>query len=447
MNGPEQPEADDDVQVEVSTLRPGAGVASTSPTRSPFEPRHSPRLRLVRVGAVLAAVLLVLAVVLNSITGGGIARWVRLAPTPTHALVTGEDLFYLLPNPPGVDILLDGHPLARVPLPGHPPPLHLAPGHHVLVWNSHLFPFMPLRCTISIPVAASDTCPLLGVPGTYLPEPAITLHASVPALSSGDAGQLTRAIQSALAARSSTALVQRGEHYFFYQQGQAGGPTRATQPLRAALTYQFLPNAGYPEPCTVVRPVIPCRFPGQDCSQLCTVAQLPDAVAESPTDWVAAAMVSAAWDYATLDGRAVASNLGEDFGLQLAVLRIAWDGATWHVTPILGHTSGLPAADDAVCDPARYSLSQNGTWSFMVTDPPPDGQAQFASDSTPTDGCVAVLDPHPGSDAPAVFLERFGVLLAVNQVAAGSGSGLPLADAAEQQLARQLAAQAQITIG
>jgi hypothetical protein len=195
----------------------------------------------------------------------------------------------------------------------------------------------------------------------------------------------------------------------------------------------------------VAQPAIPCRFPGQDCTELCTVVQSPAYTTGAPGVWVAADMVDASWEYTTLTGRVVARNLGEAFGLQLAVLRITWDGASWHVTPIFGYTPGLPAADDAVCDPARAWLSQNGSWSYMVDDPPPGAQAQFASDSTPTDGCVAVLDPHPGSDAPAVFLEQFGVLLAVNDVAAENGAGLPRADAGEQRLAGQIAAQAGIS--
>jgi len=126
------------------------------------------------------------------------------------------------------------------------------------------------------------------------------------------------------------------------------------------------------------------------------------------------------------------------------VLRITWDGTAWHVTPLLGYTADLPVADDLVCVAARNGLEHNGRWAFMIAAGHP-GTAQFVSDATPTDGCLAVLDPHPGSDVPAVFLERFGVLLAVNDAANGAGADLPLADGAEQSLAHHLAAQAQLS--
>jgi hypothetical protein len=122
---------------------------------------------------------------------------------------------------------------------------------------------------------------------------------------------------------------------------------------------------------------------------------------------------------------------------------VIWDGASWQVSPLFFHVAGLPVADDAVCDPARFLLSQNATWSFVMTNPPGGAQPQFASGATPTDGCLAVWNN--GGDT-AVFLERCGVLLAVNDVAAGSQSELPRADAGEQRLARQIAAQAGIRI-
>ncbi|HLJ79965.1 MAG TPA: hypothetical protein VKT52_00680, partial [Ktedonobacterales bacterium] len=157
--------------------------------------------------------------------------------------------------------------------------------------------------------------------------------------------------------------------------------------------------------------------------------------------------VHASWTYTTLDGHMVALGLGEAFGMQLAVLRVTWDGVEWHVTPILGTTPGLPATDDLVCDPARFWLGDNSTWSFMMSDPPPGAQAQYISDSIPTDGCLAVLNQHPPDAPSAVFLEHCGVLLAVNAEAENGGSaGLPMANAAERQLAQQLAAQAGITI-
>lgn len=473
MSNPERPEAGDDIQVEVSHLRASAGAPPPSPSRSPFAPRYTRRQRLVRVIVGLLALM----IIVGGITGVGgrvlgllTARTPAATPTLTLPPVSGpgfspplpahcanpvtltSNAFYLLPNPPGVAVALDGRTLTSVPPPCDPHPLRLASGHHVFTWTSHVYPFTPLRCTLSMPSTASDTCPIqprdLPTTAGDLSGHVISLHAALDTLPAGDVVQLIQAIQTALDANRFQATVQRGEHYlFYYQKGETGDTISATQPLRATLRYSFLPASGYFEPCILGLPAIPCRLPGQDCTQLCTVPQPPAAVITSPNDWIAAAEVHAAWTYTTLNGHVVARDVGESFGIQLAVLHITWDGVAWHVTPILGTTPGLPAADDLVCDPARYWVGANNTWSFMLADPPPGAQTWFISDATPTDGCLVVLSQHPPEAPSGVFLERFGVLLAVNDVATNGGSaGLPVADAAERQLAQKLATQAGLSI-
>jgi hypothetical protein len=147
----------------------------------------------------------------------------------------------------------------------------------------------------------------------------------------------------------------------------------------------------------------------------------------------------------TLGGQVAADNIGAAFDLQIAVLRIMGIAPLGMSQRCRAYTPDLPATGDLVCDPARYWVQRNGQWAFMMANGHP-GTAQFVSDATPADGCLVVLDPHPGSDMPAAFLERFGVLLAVNAAANGSGANLPMADGAEESLAQHLAAQAQLTI-
>jgi hypothetical protein len=455
MSGPEPPNrpdarAHDENQFDVSRTRSGTGPMSNSSWVALFEADRLARRRRRRIAGVVATALLALAVLASAIAGVRsqvLGFFAAGTPTPTTSLQPAEASFYLLPNPPGVRVTLDGHALARLPEPGDSAPLRLTPGHHIFALTSQLFPFAAQSCTVSVPALSTDTCPLVAphdlpaaVPGRVL-----ALHASLATLQGGAGAQLTQAIQEALTTSRSETIVQSGERYFFYVPGSGGGggPVVAKQPLLASLGFDFVQQQGYPEPCLAFHSAIPCRFPGQDCTQLCTVAQPPAAVAGAPDGhvWIAAAMVDATWDYATPTGRVVARNLSEIFGIQLLTLRITWEGASWRVTPIVGHLAGLPVADDAVCDPARAWIAQNNAWSFMVDDPPPGSQTQFVSDARPTDGCVAVLNP--GSGTPAVFLERFGVLLAVNELAAGN-SGLPRADAGEQRLARQIAAQAGI---
>jgi hypothetical protein len=459
MSRQEHPGAGEDFQAEVSDVGPRTGGAPTAPAHSPLEPRLTPRRRLVRLAITLSAGLLTLAVVLGSIPSvrGGVTGLVAgLIPTPTPTLTPGSDLFYLLPNPPGVDVSLDGRALAHPPFPGDPHPLQLTPGRHLFAWRSHVFPIPPLRCTVSVPHVPGvsvprvpgDSCPFVSQAflqevHVSLPGAIIALHGSLAALAPGDATSLAQAIQAALNASRSTALVQPGGRYFYYQPGQAGAPAVAQQPLRATLSYQFVTDSSYPEPCLGIQPAVPCRFPVQDCSQLCTVTQPPPSVAGSPAAWVVVAVVRGTWDYLTLEGHVVAQHLVDGFGHQLAVLRITWDGAAWQAAPNFGHTPGLDVADDAVCDPAREALSQTPDWGFQLTNPSVGAQVQFASDATPADGCVALLYQPPVPSQPAVFLERFGVLLTVNDVARIPGDNLPVADAAEQRLAQQLMAELQ----
>lgn len=473
MTGPEQPETGDDIQVEVSDVRSSTSKSAGVPTssaRSPFETRYTLRQRLVRV----VVGVLVLVVIVSGITGVGghflglltagvsspgpipttftAPNFPATFPPPAATVMPAGNQFFVLPNPPGVLVSLDGRPLTSPPVPGDAHPLVLAPGHHILMWTSHIFPFAPLLCTISVPHAGADNCPFVtpqDLPGadTDLAGHVIGLHASLSALPAGGVTQLAQAIQAALNANRSQATVQTGEQYFVTQQGKNLAPTTATQPLRATLSYEYLPNAGYFEPCILTQPIIPCRFPGQDCGQLCTVPQPPPAVVTSPNDWIAAAEVHASWTYTTLDGHVVGQDIGEAFGVQLAVFRITWDGRAWHASQILGAIPGLPAASDLVCDPARFWLGGNSTWSFMMDDAPPGARMQFISDSVPADGCLAVLNPFPRGSPSAVFLQRFGVLLAVNSTATNGGSaGLPMAGAAERQLAQRLAAQIGLTI-
>jgi hypothetical protein len=433
---------------EVSDLRRRMDATSTERPAQFVAPSRLPsRQRIVRLVVVVSAVALALLVVLggNPALRTGMRDLIPgLAPTATPAAGTpSEDLFYLLPNPPGVDVLLDSRQLARPPAPGDSHPLRLARGRHTFAWRSHALSFPPLLCHVSVPRAVTDDCPF--VAPEFLPHElanlhgtVIDMHESLDTLDPQDAQQLTDAIQAALDAIRSTATVQPGEPYMASATDRQ--PAIARRPLRAVRNYQFVvADPGYPEPCTLGQPAIPCRFPGQHCGQFCTVAQPPASVAGPAGSWVAAATVHASWDYFTADGRAVARQVPELFGVQLAVLRITHDAGGWHAAVILGHTPGLDAADDLACDPARYALAGTTSWSFMLTDPPPGAQVQLVSGAVPADGCAAVLN----QGQPAIFLQRFGVLLTVNDAARNPADNLPVADSTERDLAQRLVAQLQ----
>jgi hypothetical protein len=445
-------EQDGDSHIEVSEIDASSLAPSTA--RSPFESQRTAVQRRRRLLGSVAIGLLLMAATVSAIPGvrsrvGQV--FARPSPTPASVFVPpplpNSNLFYLLPNPPGVDVSLDGRALASFPIPGAPHPLRLTPGRHVLAWTSKILPFAPRSCVLTVPDANGDTCPFVSAQtlqseNASLPGRIIAIHGSLTLMDPRARDALVKTIGAALTAATSHAIVRTGEE-IVGGNGESGTPPGL--PFRAALSYQFLPAGGYPEPCVLGAPAIPCRYLGQDCSALCTMPEPTSSVVGQPFAWLAAALVHANWTYATLDGQVVGSHLGEELGIQLALLDITLDDGEWHVAPIFGHVPRLPVADDVVCDPARYWLEQNGVWSFMVVDPPPDGTAQFASDANPTDGCVAVLIQYPGTP-PAIFLERFGVLLAVNTAAYNPVAGFPMADAAEQRLAMQIATRAGIHV-
>lgn len=147
------------------------------------------------------------------------------------------------------------------------------------------------------------------------------------------------------------------------------------------------------------------------------------------------------WEYSAPPDASIARQAGVDVGLQLAPLRITYAGGQWQVSAIISNTPGFDLAGDAVCDPARTLLSQNSVWSFAVNNPPPGAHMAFLPAPNPADGCAEVfLGYHAPGEEPAMFLQRFGVLRTVNATAANPVANLPMADAYEQRLARQLLA-------
>jgi hypothetical protein len=396
---------------------------------------------------LVSVLLILLAGVLIPGLRDGALRVIGVPASTPAPRAPHDDLFYLVPNPPGVQVSVDGALLLHLPLPGSGHPLRLAPGMHTFRWSAHTFPFRPLSCRVSVPHSAGDTCPLVSrefVPVALADAPGaiIGLHAALSALTPLDQQRLLGAIQSALAAQRATTTVRPGEVYAAFD--AARGTTAAVtaqQPLQATLTFSYLGDSGYPEPCILVF-AIPCRFPGQDCSQICTDPQPPPALAFSagPT-WIAAVVVHANWDYTTPDGTPVASQVSEAFGVQLAAVQITYTGGQWQVSAILGNVPGFDLASDPVCDPARYLLSQTNDWAFAVNNPPPGAHMAYIAAPNPADGCAAVFLGHnlPGEE-PAMFLQRFGVLRTVNAAAANPVATLPMADAEEQRLARQLLA-------
>jgi hypothetical protein len=443
-NEPEPP--GQDWQIEVSDVRSGVHAADVGATL-PGQAR-SPRERAIRLGLTATTLLLAVALLLAGIpeVRDGVRRIAAsLGPQPTPTLALGEGMFYFEPNPPGTDVLVDGKVLAVPPPVGSVHPLVLARGRHQLAWRARGFPFTPMRCTLTVPAAERDTCPF--VTPEVLADERLTAQGRVLAarlshdtLAPATMRQLDTAIQQAIDGVNATGELAPGDHYFFCPRGEQCHIATTLVPMHAQLSYQLVADRSYPEPC-VLGEGIPCRFAGQYCGELCTVAVTPFAIAGTSADaarvWTAAVVVQAAWRFVTYDGRLILNNAPEMFGAQLMVLRITWESDGWHVAPVFGHTPGLDTVDDVVCDPLRVWLAQS-TWGFMLLDPPPGASVRFVSTSDPASGCLAALNQAPGSAKPAYFLQHFGAPMVMNDVGFNSQDQLARASLNEQAQAEPL---------
>ncbi|HLJ35139.1 MAG TPA: hypothetical protein VKU38_15910 [Ktedonobacteraceae bacterium] len=138
---------------------------------SALKPRCTRKQRVVKSAIVAVLVVTVLLVFLGNAPWNSskdtlshtasISQSVPLAPIiapPVHAapLIIDANHYYIQLKSSWTQILLDGHSLRNVPIPGVDPPLQISAGHHSVMWrtsNHQLF-----SCTMSVPPSLTDTC-------------------------------------------------------------------------------------------------------------------------------------------------------------------------------------------------------------------------------------------------------------------------------------------------
>jgi hypothetical protein len=425
----------------------------------PFGPYLTSRARARRLGVTLAAVLLAVVGIFVSfpaVRAGIASRQAQPTPTVPAAQLPGEQ-FYFQPNVPWDTVLVDGKLLTHVPQAREQDqPLRLAPGTHTLQWLAP--PFQPQRCQLTVPTPITAVSPSSPAPSTREPCPLlpwqsasgasagyiIDVRDSLAALDPARQRALRVAIQAGLDAATSTLPLAPGEYYAV--PGGGGAPSyvamRATRPLQATLSFTLA--SGWSEPCTL-SPAIACQFPAQDCQQICTLTseQVPPVL---PPRWLVAVPVTQSWTYRAADGHVLQRVPGSlTLNYFLAVLTITWDGANWSATPSFGHAAGGDVGDSAACDLARADLLTNHDSALGPVQFQLDLQTQrFRAGANPAAGCAVTAStatfggtPVAGGGA-AIFLHRFGVLLAANDVAARIAPGLPRATADERSTAAML---------
>jgi hypothetical protein len=440
-------------------VRPRVGLEVLASIAAPRDGRLARQRRTMRQLTIVGVVALALLVVLGSfpgIRGRASTALFGVAPTPSATLEQGAGYVYVAAGPAWARVTIDGRPVARLPIIGVDRPLWLPRGRHQITWQAT--PFAPIHCTLSTPIAGSDTCPydriVVSQPAATSGQWVITLFPTLAMLAAEQRAALADAAQAALDTLSSSATIQPGERY-----STLYAYLMATRPLRATLSFQLVTDATQVKYCVNGGGDQGCSALGQDCVQFCTVP-----AAGSVGYWSIYAVAHMLWTFATPSGQVVTTPQNDVYDGSgtagvLVPLRVTWDGAHWAVTaqttePPAAYISYLnPPIAGVSIDPACLTLQQEINNQGLLPTPTDSlyDILTWRDVAAPqrADGCVAIATagdfavvPTPSVAPPAaLLLRRFGVVLAANAVAQQLWPSLPVADAAEQQLAQKLAAQ------
>jgi len=306
-------------------------------------------------------------------------------------------------------------------------------------------------------VAHNDTCHLSTTDQLLSAGWQITFFESLGTLPTGVRTALVQATQAELDSQQSIAPLQPGEQYIHL--GVHHTIDTATQPLQATLRFRLI----VPEPLTVAcaktdEPTDPaCATLLQHCYLFCSLAgQMPFIstlnrqfpLSSSANSWNVQVAVRAFWSYTTLDHKVVASDQPDTLPditnfEHLVTLAITWDGAQWHVA-VIG--PGIPVGNDLACISAEDNFQKvlvSSTSSLSSS----FAALEFASGSLPAAGCLVIVQqllpvgttPSSSTSTTAYCLYRFGLFLAVNDLAHRLWPQLPVANSYERSLAQHWA--------
>jgi hypothetical protein len=454
----ERKQADLDVEIvdlpndhepEKRPLRPLPGFRSSV---TPLLHRRQRRVRFTFIASILAIIVLVLLASTVPVRNLAMRLVASHLPTPTAPLAPGVDLFYISGEPSWGQAYLDGHVLKHLPRIGVDAPLRFARGQHTLEWRAA--PFQVQRCLVSVPPDYGvDTCHYNDSVGlsSGISAWSLSFQTSLQLLPDNQQRTLVQVVQAALDMQRSTETVQAGELYD--TASQRGMFITASQQLRATLHFQLdttplSPNSG---PCMIngQNNGPECAIWNQNCREFCTDPSATDA-SQFSKEWDVLGIVLPVWDYTTLQGKVIAQNQPDGFGgaegYEFPIpLHIAWNGTSWQVTVPLDSANILPFGNP-FCASAESEVQIDPSLSAAELQNLPV-MWKYASGAVGAAGCVAVAVPNPNPPQAdrkgrpymlAYCLQRFGVLLAANNVAHRLWPTLPVADAYEQQLARQL---------
>lgn len=386
------------------------------------------RRRVMTAIVTLLVVVCALIVPFYSVPGFGatLRQALRLpTATPLPQLAEGADVIYFEHGLPWGALLLDGRPVVNVdveqPYTGFEAlytSLRIPRGRHQFTYSAR--PFPPLQCWISVPAAASDTCPLIhtrGVQDVSPPFPAervMNLGGDPSFLLVDRRVALEAAATRAVAKLSSTTTLSAGDPIA----GPTGIPQIASERMTATLSYTIATDSAnvYVIPGSV-----------RTCAILCAI-QAASYVYDARAQWVVAAHVIPTWTYTRSDG-SIMQGSASPIGVQpdsVIPLAVSWNGA-WQVS-LADSLASSPMCYVALNLIAAEQLSGAPLSSLKMV--PAPNQA---------DGCLVMgnaLDATGIPRIPFTVMYRFGLLLTIDDEARLLLPTLPPADTRLRTLAQ-----------
>jgi hypothetical protein len=441
----------DEFDFEVTPLEGQSGTEATRKdnaaahrSRPWTEQRLNRRQRLLRAGCLSGIVLVALVTLLTvpAANRDSLAALLRgPTPTATAQLVPGYDRFGWVHTVPWGRLVIDrqaGPDVRRTGAIGdvdsqlHATSFRLSRGVHTLEYHADLFP--TLRCKVSVPPAAGDTCPLDPDTVDFLfPDAPSTrvldLGATIERLPAEQIEALARATQEQLTATAATlhGTLQPGDHF----RTASGKVAIATEPMIAEPRFTLTPDTAIAHP-----------EPDAHCARLCSAADLFSV--SGPDTWMLAAPVDLTWRYTTAAGRLVLDNGQSGAGATRsstdASVEVVWNQGEWQVrlAPLKA-----PERDPVICGAAGHYLdvlqasvetspNLNFQWAWPYTASTSDLGCLIAGSNTFDDNGT------PNGHISMVFYHN-GVMLAANAEAHLLFPQIPLASEHEHVLIQRAA--------
>ena len=443
----------DDIQIVNLDALQQDGTPPFPVSSSLRDSRFTPRQRQLQLFVTASLVVLLLLVIIgNTVSIPGFVTRILFGPTPvpTATIVPGADLFYVQGDPTWGRLFIDGQPVAQLPRIGIDAPLRLARGQHVLSW--HAEPFNVQICTVSVPPVSSDTCAFGGAiqSNTAAFAWVVYFSASLLNLPFAQRTAVEKVVQAMLDIQEKTEVVRPGE---VYADVVKGGPVTATQPLIATLRFVLNTDASSHDRCTIFEQIgQPCSMLSEDCLQFCSVASA-ELSNDQALGWSFLAVVRTVWTFTTLQGLVMSQEDQDGYNgiaasQHLLPLRLTWNSQGWHAALADAATFPVPADTGIACATARDEIQTSSILiNVLLENTPSDWHYVVSRDSA--SGCLALAAPHaidntgnalpePIPPSAAYCLYRFGVLLAANDIAHRLWPTLPVADAYERGIVKQL---------